>query len=303
MRLAFALLATALLLTPVAGGGSSPPLPREAIVVPTGAAPCGAAFRAGSGSLWVGVYETGTLLHVADERVAARIRIGPTPCRVAVGPAAVWVTLDRPGEVVRVSLGSGRRKRIRVGTGAFDVLLASGSAWATSFEVGTIAKIDPVTARVTRVFRDGANPAGLASCGGHIWVGHGRAATWLTSIDPSTHRLRRLDVGTKSPGWPRCVFGQLWVTTPKAVLKIDARSGKVLARLRLGGTPAEAAAGPDGLVWITDKERSVVHRVDPAGRTVVDSFAAGPGAFALARAGDSMWVTSFAGADVRRYER
>jgi len=115
--------------------------------------------------------------------------------------------------------------------------------------------------------------------------------------------VRRLDIGSKSPGWPRCVYGQLWVTTPKGVLKIDAQSGKVLARLRLGGTPVEAAAGPDGLVWVTDKERSIVHRIYAKRAVVVNSFAAGPGAYSLARAGGAMWITSFAGADIRRYER
>jgi hypothetical protein len=83
-----------------------------------------------------------------------------------------------------------------------------------------------------------------------------------------------------------------------------ARSGhrqELLGRLRLGGTPAEAAAGPDALVWVTDKERSLVHRVDPKRVVLVDSFAAGPGAYSLARVGGAMWITSFAGADIRRY--
>jgi hypothetical protein len=52
---------------------------------------------------------------------------------------------------------------------------------------------------------------------------------------------------------------------------------------------------------VTDKQHSVVHRVDPLGREVVDSFPAGPGAYALARAGGAMWVTSFAGSDVRSF--
>ena len=54
---------------------------------------------------------------------------------------------------------------------------------------------------------------------------------------------------------------------------------------------------------MTDKEHSLVHRIYAEAATVVDTFAAGPGAFALARAGDSMWVTSFAGRDVRRFDR
>ena len=58
----------------------------------------------------------------------------------------------------------------------------------------------------------------------------------------------------------------------------------------------------DGLVWVTDKEHSLVRRVTPDGRAVVDSVVAGPGAFAVARLGDAMWVTSFAGSDVRRFD-
>jgi len=297
-------LAAAAVFAPMAvAGAASPPLPVESVIIRTGSGPCGAAFHAGSGSLWVGVYETGTLLHVADERVAARIRVGAAACRVAVGPSAVWVTLDRAGEVVRVGRGSGRLKHVKVGAGAFDVLLATGSVWATSFELGTIAKIDPVTARVTRVLRVGANPAGLAYCGGRVWVGHGRASSWLTSIHPTTLRVRRFPLKVIAPGWPRCIRGDVWVTTPDAVLRLDAQTGRVLSRLKIGETLADAEAGPDGLVWVTDKQHSVVHRVTPDGRSVVDSFPAGPGAFALARAGDAMWVTSFAGADIRRYER
>jgi hypothetical protein len=86
------------------------------------------------------------------------------------------------------------------------------------------------------------------------------------------------------------------------VLRLDARTGRVLSRLELGETLADAAAGPDGLVWVTDKEHSVVRRVSSDGRFLVDSFPAGPGAFALARVGDSMWVTSFSGSDVRKFD-
>jgi hypothetical protein len=124
----------------------------------------------------------------------------------------------------------------------------------------------------------------------------------LTSIDPVTHRLRRLDVGSKAPGWPRCIHGELWVTAAASVIRVDARRGKVLGRLRLGGTTAEAAAGPDGLVWVTDKERSLVHRIYGKRLRVVSSFRAGPGAYSLARTGDAMWITSFAGSDVRRFD-
>jgi sugar lactone lactonase YvrE len=114
--------------------------------------------------------------------------------------------------------------------------------------------------------------------------------------------MTRVDVGTKSPAWPRCGRDELWVTTTQSLLRVDPRTGVVRARIEIGGTPGEAIAAPDGLLWVTDRERSLVFRVDPQARRIVDSFAAGPGAFALARLGSSVWVTSFAGADVRRFD-
>ncbi len=300
MRLAL-LLPVSLVLTAVALAGN-PPDPVETHVVATGSAPCGTTVA--RGAVWVGVYGTGTLLQLDPDkgRVTRRIPVGPWACRVAVDRrAAAWVTRDRAGELVRVDLRTGRLQRFEVGGLPFDVTLAFGSIWVTSFDVGTVTRIDSVSRRATRVYRDGSHPAGITACGGRIWVGHARDATWLDSIDPSSHRTRRVDVQTKSPSWPRCVFGELWVTTPNGMLRVDARSGKVRARLRLGGTPGEAAAGPDGLIWVTDKERSLVYRIYGPQAAVTDSFSAGPGAYSLARFDDTMWVTSFAGADIRSY--
>lgn len=295
------LIALALAIPAVATAGN-PPDPRQTNVVATGRAPCGIAARAGS--VWVGVYETGELLGIDDTRgqIHTRAEVGRCACRLAVGPGAIWIVRDRPGELVRVSRGTGRMRRTLVGSGAFDVLLAEGSVWTTSNDTAVIAQMDPGSLRLEWAYKDGAKPAGLTRCNGRIWVGHGGAATWLTRIDPSTHRLRRIEVGSLAPGWPRCIRGVLWVTAGDVLLKVDATSGKVRARVRLGGTLAEAAEGPDALVWVTDKERSLVHRVWAGGASVTDEFEAGPGAYSLARAGDAMWITSFAGSDVRRFD-
>ena len=287
----------------VPAAAKAPPPPTETAVVATGSAPCGIAATAGS--VWIGVYETGKLLELDDRsgRREATVDVGRWSCKAAIGPSAVWVTRDRVGELVRVSRGSGRIERLRVGTGSFDVLLAHGSVWTASYDHASILRIDATTRRAERLYRDGPKPAGVASCAGRVWVGHGGDATWLTAIDPRSNRMRRVDVVLQAPAWPRCIGGEVWVTTPDSVLQVDPRSGRLLGHYRLGGTPAEATAGPDGLVWVTDKERSIVHRVDPRARRVVDSFAAGPGAYALVRAGNAVWITSFAGADVRRFER
>jgi streptogramin lyase len=284
------------------GAGKQPPPPTQAKVVQTGRAPCGATAR--SGSLWVGVYEAGKVLRInpISGRIAKRIPVGRWACRLTVDKRAIWVTRDQAGLLVRVDLRTGRKASYKVGATPFDVLLAKGSIWVSSYDVGTIAQIDAATRRPVRVFRDGGFPAGLALCGGRVWVGHGRDVTWLTAIDPTTHEIMRVDVGAATPSTPRCVRGTLWATTTDSVSRVDPQAGEVLSRLQLGGTPADIIAAPDGLVWVTDKERSLVIRVDPQGKKVVDTFPAGPGAFAFARVGRSIWVTSFAGADVRRYD-
>ena len=296
-----------LLVSAVAAGAASaavakaPPPPTEALVVPTGRAPCGIAAR--DGDLWVGEYETGRLvrLEATSGRRIGAVRVGRYACRVAVDATAIWVTRDLAGELARVSRATGRVRPVRIGGEVFDVIRDRESVWTTSWDTGRIVRLDARTAKVTHVYEDGLKPASIALCGSSIWVGHGRGATWLTRIDPRSHRVQRVDVAAYEPDWPRCVRGELWVKAGDSVLQVDPRSGMTVGRYRIGGTPSETAAGPDGLVWVTDKERSRIHRIDDRNRQIVDSFAAGPGAFAMARAGQAMWVTSFAGADIRKY--
>jgi streptogramin lyase len=293
-------------LAPLAAGGASklPPPPVAGAIVQTGRGPCGlAAF---GGELWVGVYEAGAVLRVDRAgHVQRRYRVGRFACQVAVDGRAAWVTRDNADEVVRIDLRSGRLTRLYVAS-PLGVALAAGSAWVTSFETGAVTRIDARTGRVTRRFGVGGNPTGITVCEGRIWVGHGRSATWLTSIDPRTGRARRFDVQVPTPRWPRCIDGELWVTTEDSVLRVSPRTGEVRGHLLLGETLAEAglarsATGGVRAIWVTDKQRSLVHRVDPSSGGVVDSFPAGPGALAQARLAGSVWISSYAGSDIRRY--
>ncbi len=148
------IVATSLVFAATALAGS-PPKPVETAVVATGAAPCGI-VAARDGGLWVGVYGTGKVLRIDPFRgkVTTKVRVGRYACRVVVGPAAVWVTRDRAGELVRISRGTGRLARLQVGAGAFDVVLARGSVWVTSFDIGIIAEVDAATTRLRRVYHE-----------------------------------------------------------------------------------------------------------------------------------------------------
>jgi len=85
------------------------------------------------------------------------------------------------------------------------------------------------------------------------------------------------------------------------LLRLDPTSLTVTAKLSFGRTLAQGALAPDGTIWMPDKEQNLVYRVDPATAAVVDSFAAGAGAFFALGANGSMWVTSYGGDDVWRF--
>ncbi len=300
----FVLLLAALALLVSAAHAKIPEPPKEAAVIQTGPEPCGlAAF---GGELWIGVYGNGTVLRLDRAgRVQRRHRVGRFACSVAVDARAAWVTRDNANELVRIDRRSGRLTRIRI-VSPYHVALAADAVWVTSFESGVVTRIDMRTARATRVWRVGGNPVGLALCGGKLWVGHARSATWLTAIDPRTGLTTRVDVVVRAPRMPRCIGGELWVTNEDSALRVSPRTGELLGHFPLGGTPAEAGAAVSAVngsltIWVTNKERSIVHRIEPSSGQVVDTFPAGPGALAQARFAGSVWITSFAGGDLRRY--
>jgi streptogramin lyase len=279
---------------------SAPARPQLATTVQVGQGPCDATVA--YGSVWVPVDGPGSLVSIdyRRARVTRTIRVGRTACSVAAGPDALWVTRYRPAQLVRVDRRTGALRRLQLGKVPFDVELTS-SVWTTWFDDGGLTRVDPVTLRLLARLPIGGSPAGLALCGGRLWVGGGRRDTWLTVVDPVTNRFRRVDVGAEAPAWPACIGTAVWSPTAHGVVRVDTRSRDLVARIPLAGTPARVAAAPDGTVWVTDKEQNRVIRINPATNTVVDEFPAGPGAFALARVGGSMWVTSYAGSDVRRY--
>jgi len=94
----------------------------------------------------------------------------------------------------------------------------------------------------------------------------------------------------------------LWIQANTGdLVHFDPVARRVLAHLEVGRTLATGAVAPGGTIWVPDKEQNIVYRIDPARQRVLDSFPAGPGAYVALPAYGSMWVTSYAGRDVRRF--
>jgi DNA-binding beta-propeller fold protein YncE len=291
------LLVAAVLPLVLAGGG-----PGLLARVPTPRAPCG--VGSGYGAVWVAADGGGSVSRIdpATNRVTRSVRVGRTACTLAVGAGAVWTVRYGAGELVRVDPATGQVQRLKVGKVPVDVLAAAGAVWVSNWDDRTVARIDPEKLRVTDVLRLPAQPQGLLYRAGSLWVGSGRESRQVFRIDPATLAVVRVPVADRSPGWFVAGARGVWVTTAEdSVVRIDPATNRVVTTLPVRGVPVEGATAPDGLLWIPSKQSNTVTRIDPSTNRVLGVLAAGPGAYVAHRAFGSMWLTSYAGSDVRRY--
>jgi streptogramin lyase len=295
MRILLTGLAAALLGVPA----SSVKEPALIATIPTGTHPCG--IVSAFGSVWV-ANDGGTLVRIEPRtnRVRRRIRIGAGACFMTAGARALWVA-NYKGGLVRVT-PRGRVTGIAVGATPDNVLVAFGRVWVTAWGAGKLTVVDPRTLGVVRRIDVGPKPAGLAARNGAVWVGFSRHVTSIARVSPTTYRVDRIDVGVPEPRGFVAGTKDLWIQANSGdLIHFDPGSRRVLAHLEVGRTLAQGAVAHDGTIWIPDKEQNLIFRIDPAEQRVIDSFASGPGAYTTLRAYGSMWVTSYAGRDVRRY--
>lgn len=269
--------------------------------IETGSSPAGA--TAAFGAVWVANDRSGTLARIdpATNRVTRRLRLRPGLFSVTHGFGALWAVNYDTGTLARVDPRSRRVRNLRVGGVPFDVVAAFGRVWVTAWEAGRLVEVEPLTLRVVRRIAIGPRPTGLHVAGGGLWVGFGRSATAIARFDPKGGKVERVPVGVRAPSWFVAGASGLWIQAADNVL-VHVEDGHVVDRLTFGRTLAQGALAVDGTLWIPDKEQNVVYRVDPGTARVLGSFAAGPGAFLALRAYRSMWVTSYAGADVWRFK-
>ena len=281
-------------LVPLASGAAPP----RAITVGDG--PCGVAV--GFGHIWVASDRAGTLSRVDPRTNRVRtVRVGTTACWLTAGAGGIWVARYGPGVLVRVDPKTLRRSTIKVGPNPEGVAVAAGSVWVTGFDDGTLRRVDPVRGKVVETLHLGGVTAGLAVASRSLWIGFGREATAIARLDLRTHEVTRINVGHRTPDRISTDGRSLWVSAQDTVVRVDPQTNRVVAHFDLAGTFAQGTAARDGAIWIPNKERNTITRFDPRTNRVAAVLRAGPGAIAATAGFGTVWVTSYVGADIRRY--
>jgi peptide/nickel transport system substrate-binding protein len=216
--------------------------------------------------------------------------------------AAIAATLQTPA-IGRLDANDGQR-RGAAGLPASPGRLTTGlgAAWATSYDDGTLLRIDPEHLTVTQTIPVGHGPTGVAIAAGDVWVAN-TLDNSVTRVDGATSTVvQRIPVGT-APTDVAAGAGAVWVANSRAgsVSRLDPRTGTVLGTTQLESSPTGLAAGANG-VWVAQSGPGTVVRLDARTGRVRQAIPVGSGPAAVAVGRGGVWVANRLDSTVSRID-
>jgi YVTN family beta-propeller protein len=230
------------------------------------------ATAAGDGAVWLTYPEDDTVSRIdpATNKVTASIHVGPRPAGVAVSPGAVWIADAYGPSVSRIDPATNRVvATISVGPKRvccaehMSLTATNGALWVAVPNANEIVRIDPETNQVVaRLELPYAPCAFLDADQGGVWSAGGVCADTVGRIDPRTKRLTATIPEPHAVGLV-LAFGSVWtaVIDTGNLDRIDAHTGRLIARLHVGGTPVRLGVGFDS-IWVNDDNGRVL-RIRP----------------------------------------
>jgi predicted Ser/Thr protein kinase len=236
--------------------------------------------------------------------VSEPIAVAQPPLRLAVGPEKVWVTSASDGTLSAIDSATRRvTSKLRIGRGVSGVTIGAGSVWVSNPRTGVVLRLDTagnVTARVPV----GGSPGAIVSGGGRIWVADEDGAG-ITAIDsPGARIVRRALVPHAAPLRLAVGAGGLWVSSASTgtVRRIDLGTMSPGPPILAGRGPAGVTVG-HGLVWVANSRSSTVTRVDPATHSILgDPIEVGEQPGGIDAGTSAVWVASAVDDSVTRLD-
>jgi YVTN family beta-propeller protein len=226
----------------------------------------------GDGAIWLTYPSSDAVSRIdpATNKVTAKIHVGPQPAGIALSPSAVWVANAGGPSVSRIDPATNKLvKTIRVGpklTCCFEhmsLATVPGALWVAVPNGNKIVRIDPATNRIVESIKLPYSPcASLVADESGVWSAGGGCADVVGRIDPGSGELAA-KVSEPHPVGLALASGSVWaaVIDSADVDQIDPQTGRLSARLHVGGTPVRLAVG-FGSVWVNDDNGRVL-RIRP----------------------------------------
>ncbi|HYV21567.1 MAG TPA: hypothetical protein VEN31_02840, partial [Candidatus Bathyarchaeia archaeon] len=281
-------------------------------------------LAAGRDALWLALSDTRRpvrdrpllRLDLASGTVERRILLGGQATYLAHVGKRLLASVEHvggsgsgPSLIVALDWRSGRVLLRRQFPTSVGPLAESGkNLWALQVRPATLLQLDPLTLvpKAPPLPLSRGRTAGLAVGGGYLWATASDAADVLR-IDPVTRSIRRAHVGG-SPVGIAVASGSVWFVDRDrgAIGRLDPRTLQPRGKpVRVGGEPAWLARAGRYL-FVGDAVQGTATRIDlrsgkPAAPPIRVAPPAKPApAFAVAPAGNSVWVSSFASSTLAR---
>ncbi len=231
------------------------------------------------------------LLGVRNGRLQAAVRLAAPPTRIAAGFGAEWATSYDDGTLVRIDpTDSTVVQTINVGVGATGLAVGAGDVWVTNAFTGRLTRVNAATNDIVQQIPVGASPSGVAVGAGAVWVANEGDGT-VSRIDPLLGTVRTVTPVGPSPTAITVADGSVWVTLSRA-------NGLAQLNARSGrlqrtiptGSGPVAVAAEDDRVFVANQLSSTVSSIDPRTGQVVSTRSVAGGATALAVVGDRLVV-------------
>jgi DNA-binding beta-propeller fold protein YncE/DNA-binding SARP family transcriptional activator len=195
--------------------------------------------------------------------------------------------------IAELAIPTGRpRSTAALGAIPSDIVAGGGAEWATSYDEGTLTRIDPSTAAVVQTITVGDGASGVAIDAGEAWVAESLTDR-LARVSIATDQVvQRIPVG-QDPVGVGAGAGAIWVANAAAgtVTRIDPSTGAVLGTTQVGSSPVAVAVG-DGAVWVALQGSDAVVQLDARTGQFVRTISVGSGPTAIAIGSSGVWVAN-----------
>jgi serine/threonine protein kinase/DNA-binding beta-propeller fold protein YncE len=247
------------------------------------------AMAVGSGGVWVGSSDDGTVSEVDPKRDAVRAvsvkSAGPNAIAIGAGEVLVANEDGTLKAIDPTTLEVTTKSNVRYSKA---LAVGSGALWALNYQ--GLVRINRGGDVVTTLTDVGWDPFAIAVGEGGVWVVDDTFRT-VYRVDPAMNRVvARIGLGF-DPGGIAAGGGSVWVTNAggDAVARIDPRRNEIVGSTRVGRDPV-AIAFADGAVWAANYEDGSVSPIDPRSGKDVATVAVGPHPGVMAAARNGVWV-------------
>ena len=204
-----------------------------------------------------------------DRLERARIEVGDAPQSIGAGSLGVWVVEGGDRALRQIDVATNEPgPQVDLGRFPGGIALGGDAVWVGFIQGSSVKRFDPTAGesdRALRSVRTGETPQSLAAGEGAIWVGGFDDGT-ITRIDEVSVRPsdEPLQLENGFPGALAVGFESVWIAdvVGDEVIRLDADTGDIVARIPVGTAPTAIAAGEGG-VWVANLNDRTVSHIDP----------------------------------------